>query len=423
MNLAKTFQYLEPKTSRNLLVLFITGLSFWISLTLLVPTLPTYIADVGGTKRDVGLVMGSFAIGLLACRSWLGKLADQRGRKIVLILGAIVAAIAPLGYLAVDSIPLLIVTRAFHGISIAAFTTGYSALVVDLSPAKHRGELIGYMSLAVPIGMALGPALGSFLQEYGGYQALFLVSSLAGMLALILANLVREDQGSGEDLLANSPVFPRHLRDFWELLTAPPLLVITLILFLVGSLFGGLVTFLPLYIRESQLQISAGLFYTCAALASFTGRILSGRASDLYGRGIFVTGSLVSYGLAMLILATSQSEQGIILAALLEGTGGGILIPLLMTLIADRSYPHERGKVFAICLGGFDVGMALAGPILGFLDINYQVMFGFASSFALIALLIFFTTSNPTVRSSSKFALGLGKDRYALDQSKPLELL
>ena len=159
MNLAKTFQYLEPKTSRNLLVLFITGLSFWISLTLLVPTLPTYIADVGGTKRDVGLVMGSFAIGLLACRSWLGKLADQRGRKIVLILGAIVAAIAPLGYLAVDSIPLLIVTRAFHGISIAAFTTGYSALVVDLSPAKHRGELIGYMSLAVPIGMALGLSL------------------------------------------------------------------------------------------------------------------------------------------------------------------------------------------------------------------------------------------------------------------------
>lgn len=54
------------------------------------------------------------------------------------------------------------INRAFHGVSIAAFTTGYSALVVDLSPPKQKGELIGYMSLAVPIGMAIGPAMGIF---------------------------------------------------------------------------------------------------------------------------------------------------------------------------------------------------------------------------------------------------------------------
>ncbi|NJQ96982.1 MAG: MFS transporter, partial [Hydrococcus sp. CSU_1_8] len=81
-----------------------------------------------------------------------------------------------------QSIYPLMAIRAFHGISIAAFTTGYSALVVDISPLKQRGELIGYMSLAVPIGMAIGPALGGYLQDSIGYTPLFLVSAGLGLL-------------------------------------------------------------------------------------------------------------------------------------------------------------------------------------------------------------------------------------------------
>ena len=51
--------------------------------------------------------MGSFAIGLLLFRPMLGKLADDRSRKLVLLIGVAVVAIAPLGYLFVKSIPLL----------------------------------------------------------------------------------------------------------------------------------------------------------------------------------------------------------------------------------------------------------------------------------------------------------------------------
>lgn len=86
--------------------------------------------------QQVGLVMGAFAIGLILSRPMLGKLADQRSRKLVVLIGMAVVAIAPLGYLFVDSIPLLLVIRAFHGICIAAYTAGNSALIVDLSPGS-----------------------------------------------------------------------------------------------------------------------------------------------------------------------------------------------------------------------------------------------------------------------------------------------
>ncbi|MBD1941383.1 MFS transporter, partial [Coleofasciculus sp. FACHB-712] len=102
----KVFWTLEPPSRRNLLVLFTAGLLFWSSMASLLPTLPLYIEDVGGTTQQIGIVMGSFALGLVLCRSWLGRLADRRGRKVVLLIGMTVAAIAPLGYLVVKSIPL-----------------------------------------------------------------------------------------------------------------------------------------------------------------------------------------------------------------------------------------------------------------------------------------------------------------------------
>ena len=136
------FRDIEPQPRRNLLTLFTTGLLFWSSLASLLPTLPLYVQSVGGTKQQIGFVMGAFAIGLLFSRPQLGKMADSKGLKQVLLLGTLVAAIAPLCYLFAKSIPLLLFIRVFHGISIAAFTTAYSALVTDLSPPGKRGESV-----------------------------------------------------------------------------------------------------------------------------------------------------------------------------------------------------------------------------------------------------------------------------------------
>ena len=178
---------LDSNLRRNLLVLFAAGLLFWASLASLLPTLPLYIEDIGATKQQIGSIMGSFAIGLLLFRPLLGQLADKRGRKIVLIIGLLSAAIAPIGYNFVQSIPLLLMIRAFHGISIAAFSTGFLALVADIAPVENRGELIGYMSLTNPIGMAIGPALGGYLMEGYGYTALFILSSLTACLGLLFS--------------------------------------------------------------------------------------------------------------------------------------------------------------------------------------------------------------------------------------------
>lgn len=193
------FTDFSPALRRNLIVLFIAGLCFWAGLAGLLPSLPLYIEQFGANGQQIGLVMASFGIGLIALRPTMARLTDQWGRKPAMVMGIVAIAIAPLAYLLVQFLPefvwtirlfdqtwqlqspllLMMVFRACHGLSIAAFVTGYNALVADLAPPSQRGELIGYMSLVNPIGMALGPALGGFLQSGSGFSLVFL--SMAGI--------------------------------------------------------------------------------------------------------------------------------------------------------------------------------------------------------------------------------------------------
>jgi MFS family permease len=409
----KIFATFDPKVRRGLLILFAAGLLFWSSLASLLPTLPLYVQHIGGNRQQIGLVMGAFAIGLLASRAQLGRLADQRGRKLVLLLGMGAVAIAPLGYLFVDSIPLLIVIRAFHGISIAAFPTAYSALVVDLSPENHRGEVLGYMSLVTPIGLAFGPALGGFLQAWAGYIPLFLLSAGLGVLGLGFTSQVHESPNlEGLKLKPTDP----DSQAFWSLLWTDRLRIPALVLLLIGLAFGALSTFVPLFIQETKVDLNPGLFYTAAAIASFIVRLIAGRASDRYGRGLFISISLLFYIAAMLLLWNADSAPSFLWAGAIEGMGAGILIPMMAALMADRAHPHERGRLFGLCMAGFDLGIAVAGPSLGLVaeQLGYRSIFGLSAGLACVALLVFLTQSSKNLPESLRFALGLGTDVYAL---------
>lgn len=358
--------------------------------------------------------MGAFAIGLVLFRPWLGRLADQRDRKIVLYVGLAVVAIAPFGYLMTQSIPLLFLLRAFHGLSIAAFTTGFSALVTDLSPPQSRGEVIGYMTLVNPIGVAIGPAMGGFLQEWVGYTPLFLASAGLGILGILAIHQLRSPA-----IAHNTTHSSKTEETLWQLLFSPRFRIPALVLSLVGVAFGTLAIFVPLFIKETQVPLNPGLFYTAAAISSFIARIMVGRASDRFGRGRFITLSLVIYASALVLLSTARDVPTFLMAGFLEGAGGAILFPMMVALAADRSHPYERGRTFGLVLAGFDLGMALAGPIFGYfaLQVGYRGLFGITAVLVFLALLIFVSLCSKNFTYSLRFALGSGQDLYALPRT------
>ena len=236
----------------------------------MLPTLPLFIETLGATGSQIGVVMASFAFGLLVASPWLARLADERGRKLVLLIGIVAIAIAPFLYLLAVVLPpltgqirlgdqtitingvllLLMVFRAFHGLSIAAFVVAYSALVIDISPPANRGELIGYMSLVNPIGMALGPALGGFLLEWQNFSVAFTAMGILGILGIVCVTQVQETYTPRPAVLTVDA--PRPV--FWSLLWTPRVRTPAMILLLVGLAFGTLSTFVPLFVREFGIE-------------------------------------------------------------------------------------------------------------------------------------------------------------------------
>lgn len=425
------FSTFSPAVRANLAVLFAAGLCFWSGLAGLLPTLPLFIETLGGSGQQIGIVMASFAIGLLVARPTLARLADTRGRKLVMIIGLIAVALAPFGYLLVQMLPhlqvpvslagqdfmvdgsilALIAIRAFHGLSIAAFVVAYSALVVDLAPPAKRGELIGYMTLVNPIGLALGPALGGFLYEASGFRVAFLVMGILGFLGLILVLRLEEPHRPQTDRPGDAAPA------FWSQLWSGRVRTPAMILLLVGLAFGTLSTFVPLYVREAGLALNVGLIYTASAVASFTSRIVVGRASDRHGRGRFITASLLIYSLAMGMFWLADSAPLFLLAGVIQGFGAGTLIPMIAALMGDRSSPADRGRTFGLAMVGFDVGIALAGPIFGTIAdaLSYRGIFGLSGVMTLAGLVIFITASSKDLPHSLRFALGQGRDIYAVD--------
>lgn len=96
------------------------------------------------------------------------------------------------GYLLFKFFFFLMLVCVFYGISIVGVIIGYIVLVVDLFFFGCWGELIGYMSLCILIGMVIGFIVGGFLVEVNEYVFLFIVCFILGIVSLLFSIFVLE---------------------------------------------------------------------------------------------------------------------------------------------------------------------------------------------------------------------------------------
>ena len=136
-------------------VLFGVTMLNLLAIGALLPVLPLYVkGPLGEGDLMVGIVIGAYAITGIAFRPLAGMMADQRGRRWVVVTGSLVSAVAgavlflPLGLVAVLGSRLLL------GAGEGAVFTGGSTWVADIAPERNRARLIGIYGLAVWAGLA-----------------------------------------------------------------------------------------------------------------------------------------------------------------------------------------------------------------------------------------------------------------------------
>ena len=329
---------------------------FYLSFYLILPVMPLYVAGLGGTSSQIGLIIGLFAATAMLMRPPAGWLIDTRGTRPILLVGMAIFLLASLGYLVARSVQPILALRLFHGIGMGLFPTAATVVIAELAPPTRRGEAMGWFGIANSLGLILGPVVGPAVAGRVGFPALFLLA--AGMAGLGMACICLVPA-------AERPARRSRLPRPGDLFS-PAAVLPSLILLLLYIPYGTVVAFIPLVATARGLE-NPGLFYAVFAATMLLVRAKAGELSDRRGRAAVIVPGMIVTGMSSLVLGMTTGPFGVLAGGALLGVGFGVAQPALMALTTDRVAPAERGKAMGTFYTAWELGIASGAAGAGWL--------------------------------------------------------
>jgi len=170
-------------------VLGFTCLVASLGQSLVVPLLPVLPERLGVSAGAVTWLVTITVLAAAVANPLLGRLGDQFGLRRVLLVtvGAYVAGsvicLVPGGFV------VLLVGRGLQGAASAAIPLSISLMGAVL-PRRERANGIASASAMMGVGGAVGLPLTGILNAWGGLTAVFLVTAVGGLLALVAIRLL-----------------------------------------------------------------------------------------------------------------------------------------------------------------------------------------------------------------------------------------
>jgi EmrB/QacA subfamily drug resistance transporter len=103
---------------------------------------------------------------------------------------------------------------------------------------------------------------------------------------------------------------------------------------------------------------------TAYLVTSVCATALVGKLSDVHGRRPLMLAALGLFVVASVFCALAESMTALIAARALKGIGGGALVTLAQTIVADVVSPRERGR-YAAHFSGMWAAASVLGPTVG----------------------------------------------------------
>jgi MFS family permease len=338
--------------SSTFVLIMAAAFALFTAVGAVVPVLPRYVVGpLGGGGVAVGFVVGTFFVATLLARPLAGRLGDERGRRVVIIGGAAVMAVAIGAFPFVSNIAGLAVLRFIQGAGEAAFYVGAATAVTDLVPAARRGQAVSYFSGALYGGIALGPLVGEWVLGDGHYSRVWALAAGLGALAAVLSVGLRE------------PARPVRAGPRARLVHPAGLVP--------GSAFGlgtfgyaAFAAFMPLYAPSLGLGGSAPVFGLYAGL-TLAGRLLGARIPDRLGPSNTARAGLVTMATGMAILSAWHTVAGLWTGTAVFAAGNAFMFPALLSMALDAAPDGERAAVVGTVVAFFDLGQGAGALLLG----------------------------------------------------------
>lgn len=328
--------------------------------SMLIPLLPAFRTALGLSQTASGLVLSSYAVGLMLAIPPLALLTDRLNRERVLLAGVMGLLLAALLYPVAASLAILILARLIQGAASAAVWTAGLALLAERCPANRRGAVFGWVMIGFSVGMMTGPPLGGFAGDRLGLGGAFVLTAIVAT-ALTIAAWRLLDLSHPDATPFQVPV-RRLLGD-----GATPGL--SLRVAAVGLVLGLLEPTLPPWLEtvHETNATSIGLLFGLLALSFGLGSAIGGTLADRLGPGpvIGLGGGLLLLALPVFPLLPSLMLVGSWFAAI--GLLSGItMAPTLPALAARVDSIDGRSYAFIYALFNLSMAVGLAvGPAAG----------------------------------------------------------
>ncbi len=331
--------------------IFVVTLLSLTAVGAVLPVIPRYVrGPLDSGNIAVGIAVGAFALTALASRPLAGYVTDLRGRRPVVVVGALLAGAAGLLYLVPAGLPGLIGARLVLGAGEGMVFTAGATWVVDLAPPDRRGRVIGLYGLAVWSGLSLGPPIGDALLRASSYEAVWVFSAvcpfLGALVALGIPDRHRPSSEPNRPLLALESVRPG----------------IGISLASVG--FAAMASFIVLHLEAEGSGHGTAVFTAFAATVVLT-RLIGGDLPDRIGPLRCAAGAAALEAAALALIALAESLTLALAGAIGMGMAFALLYPSLSLVAINSVSESRRGSALGTFTAFFDIGIGLGAVLTG----------------------------------------------------------
>src|SRR5438552_9191379 len=315
---------------------------------------PAMQRDLGLTDTEIGAMEAALLLSFTVLAPLFGRLGDRYSRTKLMAAAAVVWSIATgliawvdrwpmlppalqvnlpfFGLLALSSVALgLCSVRALVGVGESSYSTITPTLIADYFPLQRRATALGVFQSAVPLGFALGYAIGGVLAYFFGWRMAFVVVGLPGLITAVIVWRLKEpergqsDRESGPTLIAHAEAGREAalkkeawLRTCWRILSTRNWLLSTGGYTALSFVLGAFATWASSLLQEEKHMSAIGAnvvlgvtTLAAGAAGTFGGGWIADRVAAKRRNGYFMVcaaSSLLGVVPAILALATHQAS-------------------------------------------------------------------------------------------------------------------
>lgn len=363
----------ETYWTRNFILILIGNALLFMVYNMQVPVLPLYGKHLGLNPGQIGIFVGAIMFASLLTRLFVPWFSEKFSKRALLLGGIFLYLVAAIGYPLLSTFGLLVFLRLFNGLGHGITTTYFATSAAAELPPHKIGEGMGYFGIGTMVTASLAPLLALAVVQRAGFTAFFLtcIGVLAAALLAILgtstpASAVAPTQGK-------APILDRQFLPQCSLV------------FILGVLMSGVMTFTPIYAQLRHLTAISGFFFI-AAVAGVVIRPIVGHTFDRRGPRLILLISTLFLTVGMILLALIDHNWLLLVAGIFYGVADGAIYPTLQSWVFKITTLENRDTATGMFLNAYDLGMGLGAVILGWVVevVAYQGMFWVLTAVSLV---------------------------------------